>query len=134
MYELKKTQEHPGRLQIMNYAATLEKYEPLTIEPLVVEQLPVRTKRALPTPPFPRKYVHSVFVNLQDAKQAAQTLRAAGFDERNIYVLASRDFVEAVSQGQSPLGFLTSMDYDVYMAEASRGRSFLAMRPANHAL
>ena len=62
----------------MNYAATLETYEPLTLEELVIEQLPVSTKPALPTAPFPRKYVHSVFVDLQDARQAAQALRAAG--------------------------------------------------------
>lgn len=116
----------------MNDAATLEKYEMLKIEPMVIEQLAVPTKRTLPAAPFPRKYVHSAFVDLQDATQAAQTLRAAGFGERDIYVLGSHDFVEAVSRGQSPFGFLTSMDYDVYLREASRGRSFLAVRPANY--
>ena len=122
----------------MNYAATLETYESLTIEqPVVeqpvVEQLPVPTKRTLPAAPFPQKYVHSVFVDLQDARRAALALRNAGFGQRDIHVLESRDFVEAVSQGQSPLGFLTSMDYDVYLREASRGRSFLAVRPASFA-
>jgi len=117
----------------MNYAATLETYEPLTLEELVIEQLPVSTKPALPTAPFPRKYVHSVFVDLQDARQAAQALRAAGFDERHIHVMESRDFVEAVSQDQSPFNIVTSMDYDVYMREANRGRSFLGVRPASYA-
>lgn len=70
-----------------------------------------------------------MFVDLQ----AAQALRAAGFDARDIHVLQSRDFVEAVAQSQSPLGFLTSMDYDVYLHEASRGRSFVAVRPAGYA-
>ena len=111
----------------MNYAATLETYEPLTLEE------PVSTKPTLPAAPFPRKYVHSVFVDLQDARQAAQALRAAGFDERDIHVLESRNFVEAVSQDQSPFNIVTSMDYDVYLREANRGRSFLAVRPASYA-
>ena len=105
----------------------------MTREQLVVEHLPMSTQRTLPVAPFPRKYVHSVFVDLQDARQAAQALRAAGFDEKDIYILESRDFVEAVSQGQSPLDFLTSMDYDVYLCEASAGRSFLVVRPASFA-
>jgi len=117
----------------MNYTATVETYEPLTSEQLIVEQPPVSTKRALPAGPFPRKYVHSVFVNLQDARQAALALRAAGFEEQNIHILQSRDFVEAVSRGHSPFDFLTSMDYDVYLREASRGRTFLAVRPVNYA-
>jgi hypothetical protein len=65
--------------------------------------------------------------------QTAQALPATGFDEWDIHVLESRDFVEAVAQGQSPLAFLTSMDYDVYLREASRGRSFLVVRPAGYA-
>src|SRR5947209_9676821 len=109
----------------MNNTATIETYEPLTSEQLVIEQSPVSTKPTLPVAPFPRKYVHSVFVNLQDARRAALALRAAGFDERDIYILPSRDFVEAVSQGHSPFGFLTSMDHDVYLREASRGRTFV---------
>jgi hypothetical protein len=117
----------------MNNVATLETYEPLTSEPLVVEQLPVSTKRTLPAVPFPRKYVLSVFVDLQDARQAAHALRAAGFDERDIHVLHHRAFVEAVAQDQSPFNLVTSMDYDLYLREASRGRSFLAVRPASYA-
>ena len=91
----------------MNNVATLETYEPLTSEPLVVEQLPVSTKRTLPAAPFPRKYILSVFVDLQDARQAALALRAAGFDERGIHVLQHRDFVEAVAQDQSPFNLVT---------------------------
>jgi hypothetical protein len=74
-----------------------------------------------------------VFVNLQDARNAAQALYAAGFEERNIHALESHDFAEAVSRGQSPLDFLTSMDYDVYLREARCGRSFLAVRPTSSA-
>lgn len=110
----------------MKYATALEKYETLATEPL-------STTRALPGAPFPRKYVHSVFVNLQDARKAAQTLRAAGFDEHDIYVLEGSDLVEAMSRSQTLLGSLTSMDYDAYLREASRGSSFLVLRPANYA-
>jgi len=117
----------------MKYTATFEMYEPLTSEELIAEQTPLSTKWALPAAPFPRKYVHSVFVDLQDARRAALVLRAAGFDERDIHVLQSHDFVEALAQGQSALGFLTSMDYDVYLREASRGSSFLVVRPTRYA-
>ena len=109
--------------------ATLETREPLTREQVVIKP----AKQMLPAAPFPRKYVHSVFVDLQDAMQAAQALRAAGFNERDIYVLESHNFVEAVGRNQSFLGFLTSMDDDVYQREANQGRSFLAVRPANYA-
>ncbi len=117
----------------MNNVATLETYEALTSEQLVVEQLPVSTKRTLPATPFPRKYVLSVFVYLQDARQAALALRAAGFDEQGIHVLQSREFVEAVAQDQSPFNIVTSIDYDVYLREASRGRFFLAVHAASYA-
>ncbi len=116
----------------MNYAATLETYEPLTREQLVVEQVPVSTKRMLPATPFPRKYVHSVFADLQDAKQAALALRAAGFDERDIHLMQSRDLVEALAQSQSAFGFLGSMDYDVYLREASVGCTIMAVRPTGY--
>ena len=112
----------------MNDIATLETYEPL-----VVEQLPVSANRTLPAAPFPRKYILSVFVDLQDASQAAHALRAAGFDERSIHVLQRRDFVEAVAQDQSPFNLVTSIDYDFYLREASRERAFLAVRPAGYA-
>lgn len=117
----------------MNNMATLETYEPLTREQVVVEQLPVSTSWTLPAAPFPRKYVMSVFVDLQVARQAAQALRAAGFDERGIHVLQSREFVEAVAQDQSPFNIVTSIDYDRYRLEASRGRFFLAVRPTSYA-
>ncbi len=105
---------------MMHDATTLERHELLPVE------------QALETP-FPRKYVHSVFVDVQAAQKAAQALRAAHFDERDIYVLESREFVEAVSRGHSFLGFLTSMAYDVYLNEASQGRAFLAVRPRGYA-
>lgn len=112
----------------MRHATTLEKHESL-----MVEQVPGTSQQMLPTAPFPRKYVHSAFVNLQDAQQAAQALLAAHFDERDIYVLESHDFAEAVSRGQSFLDSLTSMVYEVYLNEASRKRAFLAVRPRSYA-
>ena len=117
----------------MTYAAMNEPetYDLLMSEQGVVESM--STKRILPTAPFPLKYVHSVFDNPQDAKQAADALRDAGFNERDIYVLQGRDFEGAVSQGQSPLYFLTSMSFDVYLSKARQGRSFLAVRPVSYA-
>ena len=115
----------------MNNAKTFETFKPLTSEQRVVEQIAVSKMRRMPK--FPLKHVHSAFVNLQDARQAAFALLHAGFDAQCIHVLESREYVEAVSQGQSPLGFLTSMDYDVYVREANRGCAFLVVRPANYA-
>ncbi len=109
-----------------------ETYILSTPEQEVIEQAPLTSKRPLPAAPFPKKYVHSVFANLQDARSAEQALRAAGFAEGNVYVLESHDFVEAMSQGQSPFGFLTSMDYDVYLREAGRGHAFVAVRPTSY--
>jgi hypothetical protein len=82
-----KIEEHLRSLQIMKYTTTIETYEPLTSEELVVEQVPMSTKRMLPATPFPRKYVHSVFADLQDATQAALALRAAGFDKGAIHLI-----------------------------------------------
>ena len=117
----------------MKNMSILEPVVQSTDKVFVIEQLPVPTKRMLPTRPFPLKHVHSVFARLQDARQAALALRNAGFDERNIHILESQDYMEAVSQGHSPLGFLTSMDYDVYLSEANQGRSFLVVRPTGYA-
>ena len=86
----------------MNYTTTLETYEQLISEQVGVEQLPVSTELKLPTAPFPRKYVLSVFVDLQDARQAAYALHAAGFNERDIHILNSHEFVKSVTQDQSP--------------------------------
>jgi hypothetical protein len=71
-----------------------------------------------------------VFVDLQDAKQAAHTLCAAGFEEWAIHVLESHDSLEAVAQDQLPFNLVTSIDYEKYPREASRGRFFLTVRPA----
>src|SRR5579863_3119270 len=110
----------------MKYVTTFETYETMTSEQ-------VSTKRRLPTTPFPRKYVLSVFVDERDAQQAAQALLDVGFAEQRMYILNGRDFAEAVAQNQTPFDFLTSMNYDIYLREAGLARSFLAVRPADYA-
>ncbi len=113
----------------MNYAELQERYE----------QVPVSSQRTFPATPFPRKYVHSVIDDLQYAVQAVYALRAAGYDARDIHVMASWDFVEAVErrhQQQSHLSkmlmrFFSLLDEgfgDVYLHEACRGHHILAVR------
>jgi hypothetical protein len=116
----------------MKKEATFVTHESLSDEQSVVEGFPVSTKRTLPIAPFPRKYVLSVFVELQDARQAAQTLCSAGFDEQRIHVLQSGDFIEAIAQDKSPLDIFTSMNYNMYLREASQGHSLLAVRPSSY--
>jgi hypothetical protein len=113
----------------MNTTATLETYEQLTHEQVDVEQLTLTMERKLPAAPFPCKYVLSVFVDLQDARQAAFALRAQGFNEQDIYILQSYEFVKCVTQDQSPFEIITSIDYESYLREAHRQRVFLAVRP-----
>ncbi|MGZ3609560.1 MAG: hypothetical protein ACXWOL_08330 [Ktedonobacteraceae bacterium] len=117
----------------MMYTATLETYEQLTDEQMSIEQLPMPIERRLPVVPFPRKFVLSAFIDLQDARQAAAALSMAGFDEREMYILQSQEFVKSVTQDQSPIEIITSIDYDIYLREAHRGRLFLAVRPAVYA-
>src|SRR5438876_8832088 len=105
----------------MNSTMTVETYG----------QLPVSSKRAFPAAPFPRKYVHSVFDELQDAVQAVQALQTAGYAAGDIHLMASWDYKEAVERRQAPMGFLSSIDEDfvgVYLHEARRGRHILAVR------
>ena len=117
----------------MLYTATHETYEQLTDEHMSIEQLPMPMEQRFPAAPFPRKFVLSVFSDLQDVRQAADALYMAGFDEREIYILQSHEFVKSVAQDQSPFEIITSMDYDIYLREAQRGRFFLAVRPAGYA-
>lgn len=107
----------------------------MEIEQRVVEQAPLSTKPVFsnaPTPRFPSKYVHAIFVDAHDAGRAARSLYEAGVDEKDIFVMGGCDYVESISKGQSPLGFLTSMDYDPYLRQASRGRPFVAVRPTSY--
>ncbi len=101
---------------------TQDTFEQLTVSP---EQT---IERALPETPFPRKYIHSAFNNPQDALQAFLTLLAAGYDTRDIHILAGQNYVEAVERGQTLMGSLTSIDLDDYLREARRGGYILAVR------
>lgn len=96
------------------------------------ELLALSPERTFPAAPFPRKHVHSVFDDPRDASRAAQALRAAGFDARNIHIMTGWDYMEAVEQRQTFLGFLSSVDTDGYLLEARRGHYILAVRLSNH--
>ena len=95
------------------------------------EELSIASGRALPTTPFPRKYIHSTFNDRQDALRAAQALRDAGYDTRDIYMLTYTDYAEAMNRGQNFFGSLASTDLDVYLDAAHRGCTILAVRPTN---
>lgn len=116
----------------MKNVATIETYEPLTREQLAAEQVQVSPQPAPSVAPLHSKYVLSVFVDLQDAMQAGQTLRNAGFEEETIRVLTSHDLLEAVAQDHSPFNLVTSTDHSPYLREARRGRFFLVVYPTGY--
>jgi len=95
------------------------------------EELSITSERTLPATPFPRKYIHSAFNDRQDALQAAQSLRSAGYDARDIYMLTYADYEEAIGRGQTLISSLSSTDLDVYLDEARHGRTILAVRLAS---
>jgi hypothetical protein len=130
--EFVKTEKYHRRFHIMINTTTLETREQLTNEQVGVEQLPASLKRKLPATPFPRKFVLCVFLDIQEAMQAAFALSDAGFDSREIHILQSHEFVKSIMQDQSPFQIITSIDYDIYVREAHRGRFFLAVRPSNY--
>jgi hypothetical protein len=101
-----------------------------TIMPDMYTQLPVSPEQTVPGAPFPHKYVHCVFDDLQDAGQAVQTLRASGFDAREIHLMRGWDYMEAVEQRQTLVSFFSSGDYDGYLREAHRGSYILAVHPS----
>lgn len=86
-----------------------------------------------PAAPFPRKYIHIAFDDLQDAVQAFTALLNSGYDARNIHLMTGRDFVEAAEQRQTLLGFLSSLDDAVYLRDAQRGLQMLSIRPSSPA-
>src|ERR1051326_517855 len=102
-----------------------------TIMPDTYTQLPVSPEQTVPGAPFPHKYVHCVFDDLQDAGQAVQTLRASDFDAREIHLMRGWDYMEAVEQRQTFLSFFSSGDYDGYLREAHRGSYILAVHPSS---
>ena len=95
------------------------------------EELSLTSARTLPTTPFPRKYVHSVFNDRQDALQATEALRESGLDARDMYPLTYTDYAEALGRGQSFFSSLASRDLDIYLDEARQGGTILAVRLAN---
>ena len=103
------------------------------------ELLPVSSERTFPVAPFPHKYVHCVMDDLHDAVQAVYALRVAGYDARDIHVMASWDFVAAVERSYQQQNRLSKMLSrlisffdegfgEVYLHEALRGRHILAVR------
>lgn len=106
------------------------------------EQTVVSSQRTLPSSPYPRKYVHCAFDDLQSAVNAVNALRAAGFDAGDIALMASWDFVEAVeSEPQQHARFseviirlfsFVDDNFDAYLREARSGRHILAVRPSRH--
>ncbi|MDQ2907002.1 MAG: hypothetical protein M3Y81_26115 [Chloroflexota bacterium] len=94
----------------------------------IYERVSVSSELTFPAAPFPRKYVHSVFNDLQDAVQAVLALLVAGYAASDIHLMTGEHFMEAVARRQTLLSFLFSFDYDVYLQEARRGRFILAVR------
>jgi hypothetical protein len=89
------------------------------------EELIVSSQQRLPAASYPRKHVHCTFDKLEDAVLAIHALRAAGFDARDISLMASWDYVKAVEgEPQQPrrffealMGFLSFLDdsFDIYL-------------------
>lgn len=104
----------------------------ITMTPDTIEQARVSSQRTLPSTPFPRKYIHCVFDNPQDALQAFPKLLAAGYDSKDINILASRDYVEAVERGQTLIGSLISSNLDEYVSESRQGSRILVVRIFRH--
>lgn len=105
------------------------------------EQLTISSQRVFPATPYPRKYVHCVFDNLQDVTEAVQALQAAGYNAEDIHLMSGQDFTEAIEQQyMQQSGLFPSLthlffDYsfdDIYLPEARRGRHILSVRPANY--
>ncbi len=92
------------------------------------EQLPVSSERTFPAAPFPRKHIHSMFNDRQDALRAVQALRAGGYNAQDIHILTNSDYVEAVGQGQTLFSSLTATDLDTYQDASRRGCTMLAVR------
>ena len=101
----------------MNFDMSWREREPLSEE----------EEQALPGAPYPRKHIHCVFDNADDAKQAEQALQNAGIASEDIHVLDNRGFTEAIERGHTPWSFVSSMDYDVYVQEAHQGNTILSV-------
>ncbi len=93
-----------------------------------LEQNTLSTEKAFPSAPFPRKYIHMAFHTYQGAMQASIVLISSGSDMRDIHLMTGRDFIEAVEQRLTPIGFFCSSDDHIYMREAKRGKYMLSVR------
>ena len=89
-------------------------------------------ERTFPAAPFPRKHIHSVFNDRQEALQAARALCEAGYNAGDVHVMAGLDYIEAVGRGQTLFAALTSTDLDVYLDEAHRGCTLVVVCPSNY--
>lgn len=88
----------------------------------------VSSEVTFPAAPFPRKYIHAAFHDFQDAVQAFIALLGSGYDAGDIHLMKGRDFIEAVEQRQTPIGFFCSSDDHLYLREAKRGKHMLSVR------
>ncbi len=100
---------------------------------------PVSSERTFPGAPFPHKYIHCVVNDLKEAVHAVYALSVAGYDARNIHVMASWDFVEAIERKQQRQGsfarlvarliaFLDEGVGDVYVNAARQGQHVMHVR------
>ncbi len=105
------------------------------------EQLTISSQRAFPAAPYPRKYIHCVFDNVQDVASAVQALQDAGYAAADIHVMSGRDFTGAIEQQYMQQGGLFQslthlfFDYgfdDTYLHEARRGHHILSVRPVGY--
>ena len=106
-------------------------------------QSSLSAQQVFPMAPFPRKYVHSVIDDLQQAQQAVHALQVAGYDARDIYLFASQEFMVAVEQRLQQQSrflevlsrFFASTDDgfpgDVYLHEAQLRRHLLFVHLKN---
>jgi hypothetical protein len=99
----------------------------------IYERLSVLSQQVYPANTFPYKYVQCAIDDLRDAVQAVEALQAIGYDARDISLVASWNFAEALErsyQQQSSLfqavpHFIDAGVDDVYRQEASRGHHIL---------
>jgi hypothetical protein len=104
----------------------------------IQREVPISSERTFPAAPFPRKYIHCAFGNLESAVYAVRALRNAGYDPATIHVMASWDFVEAVERRQQrqnllakalsrAFSFFDDGFGDVYLHQALQGCHILAV-------
>ena len=121
----------------MNTLETLERQDAQE----TYEQASISSQRVFPAAPYPRKYIHCVFDDLQDMAQAVQTLQAADYNTDDIHLMSGGDFSTAIEQQytlqsglfQSLKGLFFDYDFDnYYLHEARRGHHILSVRPASY--